>query len=293
MFQWSESEMRLNRYARLLAGEALTFHVHYWGVVRQLPANVSHRHSFYEHCYVAGGSGTYIDGERAYPLQAGSVFCSRPDVMHQIRDVDQLDLLYVAFEPDEKRSDAAAFAEFTNAVNGGSVWLEGQSGSPHVQLWSSLCVPESAAGALPVLLLPQLAHALLSSLPALLGAAGQTKQARPSSDAALLIHRAKLYIRDNLASKLTLAEVAGYINVSERHMSRLFAGNILESFSALVRQERLRAAERLLLQSQAPIKEIAERCGFSSVHYFTRLFAEAKGIPPAAYRAAVQLQPRK
>ncbi|MCA0755373.1 AraC family transcriptional regulator [Paenibacillus sp. N4] len=293
MFQWSESEMRLNRYARLLAGDELTFHVHYWGVVRHLPANVPHRHSFYEHCYVAGGRGTYIDGDRTYLLHEGAVFCSRPDVMHQIRDVEQLDLLYVAFEPDEKLSDGTAFAEFTNAVNGGSVWLEGQSGSPHIQLWSSICVPVSGAGALPVTLLPQLAHGLLCSLPALLGTAGQTKQPRPSSDASLLIHRAKLYIRDNLASKLTLAEVAGYINVSERHMSRLFAGNILESFSALVRHERLRAAERLLIQSQAPIKEIAELCGFSSVHYFTRLFAEAKGIPPAAYRAAVQLQRQK
>ncbi|WP_424767314.1 helix-turn-helix domain-containing protein [Paenibacillus sp. sgz302251] len=37
-------------------------------------------------------------------------------------------------------------------------------------------------------------------------------------------------------------------------------------------------------QTVDPIKEIAERCGLSSIHYFTRTFTKVKGIPPAAFR---------
>ena len=38
-------------------------------------------------------------------------------------------------------------------------------------------------------------------------------------------------------------------------------------------------AELMLQHTQEPIKVIAERTGFSSVHYFTRLFTKFKGIP--------------
>ncbi|MNR24953.1 Multiple antibiotic resistance protein MarA [compost metagenome] len=96
--------------------------------------------------------------------------------------------------------------------------------------------------------------------------------------------RAKLYIRDNLAQALQLKDVANYLNVSERHLSRLFSEGIHESFTNYIRGERIRQAAHLLLSSDLPIKEIAEMTGFSSVHYFTRTFLLEKKIPPGRFR---------
>ncbi|MBD2867236.1 helix-turn-helix domain-containing protein [Paenibacillus arenilitoris] len=286
MYLWNQSEERLNRFAGLLKGERLTFQIHYWGTVRHLTANVVHKHSFYEICYVNGGTATYAEGDAEYPLREGVLFCSRPGVYHQIKDVDRLDLLFVAFEPDETQSDANEFELYDRALKQGAVWLENQAISPSVQLWKSLLLPEGPLRPMPVSLLPQLAHALLVSFQAPLGGALKPEPVQQASNNALLINRAKLYIRDNLSGNLTLPEVAHYLNLSERHLSRLFAGSILESFSMLVRSERVRAAERLLARTNDPIKEIAERTGFASVHYFTRTFTRAKGISPAAFREA-------
>ncbi|WP_419872096.1 helix-turn-helix domain-containing protein [Candidatus Pristimantibacillus sp. PTI5] len=287
MYVWPKSEERLNRYARLLHGDSVTIHVYYWGAVQGLIENTVHKHSFFEVCYVTGGSGIYEEGHVTYPLREGVLFCSRPNIYHQIRDVDQLNLLYVAFELDEKLSKPDEFDYYNQALNSGPIWTEKQQYSPTVHIWHALLVPSGDSHAAPISLIPQLAHALILTFSTIVGGRNSsTETVLPASNAAMLISRAKLYIRDNLGANLNLAEVARYINVSERHLSRLFSQSVHESFSMLVRHERIRAAEQLLSQTSTPIKSIAERCGFSSVHYFTRTFAEAKGIPPAAFRQA-------
>lgn len=223
MYVWSKSEERLNRYARLLQGESLTIHVYYWGAVPKLVANAVHKHSFFEVCYVAGGTGIYEEGGTAYPLHEGVLFCSRPNIRHQIKDVDQLDLLYVAYELDEKLSKPDEFEYYNQSLNSGPIWMENQQHSPTAHIWKSLLIPSEEMFAVPIALLNQLAHALILTFPTIVGGRNKnTEIILPASNAAILISRAKLYIRDNLGANLSLSEVARYINVSERHLSRLF-----------------------------------------------------------------------
>jgi len=99
-----------------------------------------------------------------------------------------------------------------------------------------------------------------------------------------LLYQAKLYIRDNLSVPIHSKELANYLHISERHLSRLFARETGASLSDYVRKERVRKAETLLKTSILSIQEIAEETGFSSVHYFTRLFKQATGLSPGQYR---------
>jgi AraC-like DNA-binding protein/mannose-6-phosphate isomerase-like protein (cupin superfamily) len=285
LYHWSKSEERLNRYAGRLEGDSLSFLVHYWGTVRHLTANSIHRHSFYEICYVDGGTGVYMDGDQTYPLYEGVAFCTRPGRLHQIKDVDSLNLLFVAFEAMERPSTQEVTVKYAEALHRCAVWTEHVGDSPAIQIWKSMLMRSEPEASLPASLLPKLAHVLLQSLPVLLGASGSFESAPLFSSALQLIQKAKLYIRDNLSRPVSLPELAAYLNVSERQLSRLFAESIHESFSSMVRTERIRAAELMLQHTRNPIKVIAERSGFSSVHYFTRLFTKFKGIPPAAYRA--------
>lgn len=287
MIHWHGSVDRLNRLPRVLESGHLTFHTYYWGAEQQLPANHVHKHSFFEICYVDGGTGIYTEEGKSYPLYEGTAFCSRPDIYHQIKDVNGLDLLFVAFEPVEEHSDTEKFNRYYGALEHGAVWLNNKERSPIVQLWKSMLAQSEPYGMVPSSVLPQLACSLLASFPNLFGSGGRDAEPPfPRSNSAYLIRRAKLYIRDNLAGSLTLSELARYLSISERHLSRLFASGTHESFTAIVRLERIRAAEKLLAESDAPIKEIAEQVGFSSVHYFTRTFSDVKGVPPAAYREA-------
>jgi AraC family L-rhamnose operon transcriptional activator RhaR len=284
MFLWGKSVERLNRQAGLLQGERLTFHVHYWGAEQHLQANRTHKHSFHEICYVEAGTGAYEEPDQVYPLRQGVLFASKPGVVHQIRDVNELSLLFVAFEPDEKLSDPGELARYTMLMLQGHAWMDNQADSPIVRLWQSMMVPGDETSALPAAALPLLSHTLLASFPVLFGGDDGSGASTVRSNAEHTVRRAKQYIRDNLDGNLALPEVARQLNLSERHLSRLFASNILESYTEVVKRERIRAAEGLLLKSELPIKDIAERVGFSSVHYFTRIFAVVKGMPPAAFR---------
>lgn len=286
MIQWQRSEDRLNGQIRMLRGDRISFHIHYWGAVRHMFPNVEHKHSFYEICYVDGGTGSYFEGDKIYPLYEGVMFCSKPGIVHQIGDVNELDLLFVAFEPDDSLTVPGELAGYLNSLDRGAVWIENQSFAPVTQLWKSLLIPDAAANPLSSELLPTLAHTLLASYPDVFGRDRSTIRTHVRADASFLLRRAKRYIRDNLAGDLSLPEIARHLSVSERHLSRLFAEYIQESFTATVRSERIRAAEELLIHTMTPIKDIAEQVGFSSVHYFTRLFTQIKGEPPARYREA-------
>ncbi|MDQ6419125.1 AraC family transcriptional regulator [Paenibacillus sp. LHD-117] len=285
MYQWDKSGERLNRFAGLLEGESVSFLIHYWGVEEDLPANPVHKHSFFELCYVNGGTGVYTEGETSHSLYPGVAFCSRPNVYHQIKDVTGLNLLFVAFEAIEDVHGDHQLESYNRSLLQSASWIDNVGESPTVQIWKSMLLRHPSASSLPVSLLPKLAYSLLRSAPYLLGAPNNADSTPVSASASQIVKRAKRYIRDNLDRPLSLSEVARYLNISERQLSRLIAGSIHESFTSIVHTERIRAAELLLTNTTEPIKAIAEQTGFSSVHYFTRLFSEAKGIPPGAFRA--------
>ena len=50
----------------------------------------------------------------------------------------------------------------------------------------------------------------------------------------------------------------------------------------------LARAKQLLLQSDLPLPEIAERAGFKHGEYFSVVFKTQVGIPPSEYRAQNQ-----
>lgn len=283
MYRFRESAERLN--SRISAAEtgAERFFIHYWGADGRLPSNPAHKHSFFEACYVLRGTGTYRDAEAIYELQSGVLFLSRPGVEHQITTEDGLAIVFVAFELDESGSEPQAAAAWRELERSAQPVRIDASGTPSALLWESLLTREDGRFPLPDGALPAAAFALLASLRTLFGAepAGTAPASpRPSR----LLRRAKRYIRDNLARPLSLSEVASALHLSERQLSRLFSGGIHESFSGYVRQERIREASRLLTLDELPIKAIAERTGFASVHYFTRMFRAAKGMPPGEFR---------
>jgi len=125
-------------------------------------------------------------------------------------------------------------------------------------LWKALLLRDGlrdgSGSNLPLAATPPLAQALLLSFLTLFGGSMHLRN-QDRAHANLLVQQAKLYIRDNLSQSLGLKDVAHYLNVSERHLSRLFAAGIHESFSDFIRGERIRQATHLLLHSGLSIKE--------------------------------------
>lgn len=91
------------------------------------------------------------------------------------------------------------------------------------------------------------------------------------------------YIDRNIDRSIDLAELAGLIQVSRFHFSRLFKRSTGTTALAFVEARRILHAQRLLTETDLPLAEIALMTGFSDQSHFTRRFRERLGATPAVF----------
>ncbi|GIM47748.1 putative HTH-type transcriptional regulator YfiF [Collibacillus ludicampi] len=274
----------LQQVALHLSGNPVSIKVHYWGGQLRHQDNPLHKHSFFEICYVLGGRGVYWEAGREYLLQKGTIFCSRPGNMHQIHKGDNLFLLWVGFEIDEAGSQTAGISMFERLAQTPHFYVSGADDSPAASIWRALMQHAEAPHPSMTGLIISLAHSLILSLQTLFCKTNPVWGELLHTRSSVLLHQAKLFIKDNLAQPLSLVDVAKYLHISPRHLSRLFSEQYGVSFTSFVRRERVRTAAELLRSTDLAIKTISEESGFSSVHYFTRVFAAEMGMTPGEYR---------
>lgn len=102
---------------------------------------------------------------------------------------------------------------------------------------------------------------------------------------ATLVRRTIDYIDANLATSLTLGELATVVNLSPYHFARMFARATGHGPHHFVIERRVEAAERLLADGTLSLKEIATQVGFADQSHLTRHFKRLRGLPPRAYFA--------
>lgn len=280
-----DAESYLNRHVVKLVGTDAVFYVHYWGAVPEHRDNPLHKHSFFEVCYVLDGEGVYLDDGVSYNLQQHTLFCSRPGIWHQIRSRAGLLLLFVAFEIVESESTPESVRRYKEMESSSTFFAAESEKTATTHLWKALLVQAAAASPFlrgPILHLSH--HLLLSFVQAFTADRGESDVERTSRSDTTQLHQAKLFIRDNLSLPLRLHDVASYLHVSVRHVSRLFATEPGQTFTSYIRQERIQQATTMLKTSHLSIKNIAQETGFDTVHYFTRVFTSEIGISPARYR---------
>lgn len=89
------------------------------------------------------------------------------------------------------------------------------------------------------------------------------------------IYQEPSYSRSDLAKEL---------NVSEAVLSKIINLHFDKSFPQLLNENRVEDAKRLLRETYAPVKTVAEESGFNSIASFNRVFKEIEGVSPSSYR---------
>lgn len=92
------------------------------------------------------------------------------------------------------------------------------------------------------------------------------------------------YLHASWLSEVTLADLAAIAGVHPVHVVRGFRRATGLTPGAYLRQLRLEAARRALLDTALPLAEIAFAAGFYDQAHFTREFRRAIGLTPAAFR---------
>ena len=78
--------------------------------------------------------------------------------------------------------------------------------------------------------------------------------------------------------------LAAEFGMSRSHFSHFFRARTALTPARFITEVRLREAVRLLVETRAPLKQIADACGFANVNHFNKVFRRFHQRTPGAYR---------
>ena len=95
---------------------------------------------------------------------------------------------------------------------------------------------------------------------------------------------AAAYIGQHIGSKLLIADICIAAGTNPSTLNQKFRREFNMSVGQYVMCERMKKARHLLSSSTYPVCEIAQRCGFENVYYFSNAFKKHNGVSPTDYR---------
>lgn len=96
------------------------------------------------------------------------------------------------------------------------------------------------------------------------------------------------YVKNNYLRKITLADIAGQVNMSEEYFSRFFSKIMNKSFFVFLNEYRITIACQLLIETDLQVAQVCYLSGYESIPFFYRQFKRFKGYTPLAYRSHYQ-----
>lgn len=135
------------------------------------------------------------------------------------------------------------------------------------------------------LLKPSSRETILSTLEKCLEARGLAEFAAAASvSVSACTQVVSVYIDQHYREDLSLKELAALVYFSPSHLSRTFNKECGMTINAYINRQRVAEAVRTLKTTGLSVQEIAQRCGFSNVSHFNRVFKEVTGRSPMQLR---------
>lgn len=95
------------------------------------------------------------------------------------------------------------------------------------------------------------------------------------------------FVKENLHEQISLRQVADIACMTEQSFSRFFKKRTKKSFMQFLNDLRIAQACQLLIQSNKPVSDIANLCGYNSSSHFCKVFKDHIGVSPFQYRNSV------
>lgn len=96
------------------------------------------------------------------------------------------------------------------------------------------------------------------------------------------------YLNNNYRTIQSIDEIALNCFISKYHMCREFKRQTGKTIATFLKEVRIREAKLLLIQTDLPVANIAEKSGFDSINYFFYVFKNVEGMTPLQYRKQYQ-----
>jgi AraC-like DNA-binding protein/ligand-binding sensor protein len=98
------------------------------------------------------------------------------------------------------------------------------------------------------------------------------------------LRKAERFIWENYTRKISLKEIADVSGLSAPYFSTVFKDEMGENLSNYLNRLRIEKASAMLRETEFPINEISEACGFEDQSWFSKVFKNYTGFSPCKYR---------
>ena len=88
--------------------------------------------------------------------------------------------------------------------------------------------------------------------------------------------------------ELNVERIADQLQRHRVSVERVFKEQFGVTISEYLQSRRCREAFHLIQETDIPLTEIPARCGFSSIHYLSRVIRRQTGLPPGALRKSIR-----
>jgi AraC-like DNA-binding protein len=95
------------------------------------------------------------------------------------------------------------------------------------------------------------------------------------------------FIEKEFSKPICLDDMASVVGISKFQLTRLFSASLGKTPINYLIQKRIKHAARLLIETDSPIYEISDQCGFSNPNYFTKVFQKKVTMTPSEFRKSV------
>jgi AraC-like DNA-binding protein len=99
-----------------------------------------------------------------------------------------------------------------------------------------------------------------------------------------IVHAVRLELHDQWQQNPDMAQIAARYNVGYEWLRKAFKAHIGVPPGQYLLQLKIEKAAQMLRETNLTIREIANRAGFESEFYFSRIFKEKKGLAPILFK---------
>lgn len=247
-----------------------------------------HYHPNYEMNFVIKGLGTRYVGDNIEQFEEGDLILLAPNIPHCWKSIPRNEEPYaslvIQWKDDFLGNGWDSVSEFDNIRR--LLKLSGKGIKFDKYIANEIKKRQSE-----LLMLPPFEKLLL--LLQLLNDLGKTNEFQILSNEELPLNNnvynvrieiVSRFIKEKYTEKITLANVAGLVNMSEGAFSRFFSQTTGKPFFTFLNEYRIRMACKALIETDMNADEVGYACGYECLQFFYRQFAKYVKCSPQAFR---------
>ena len=258
------------------------------------------RHDFWELVYVDKGQLEVVAGNDGYELQQGQMIFHQPNEFHNLYANGTVapNVVILTFVC---RSAAMAFFKkriayatayqrelLSRIVREGKNAFAGPFGDPYTVEMTRADHPPFGCEqlirlSLEALLIDMIRHDDAEAGDRAPKSSSSIKQ-RSDSD---LVARVIRHMEEHLCDGLSFSSICRFSAQSATNLKTIFKAVTGQCVMEYYRELKIEQAKILLREGNGNITQIADRLGYSSVHYFSRHFKQATGMTPREYTLSI------